>query len=62
MEDHSSDWLKACNNLKNSEGFWSSSGWTDQTEKQNKNLKTHVGQEVLGEWLKRMEIGADSVS
>jgi hypothetical protein len=31
------------------EGFWSSSGETDQTERQNKNVKTQVGQEVLGE-------------
>jgi len=40
--------------------FWSSSGETDQTEGQNKNVKTHVGQEVLGEWFKKMEIGADN--
>jgi len=41
-------------------GFWSSSGETDQTERQNKNVKTRVRQEVLGEGFKKLEIGADN--
>lgn len=53
------DWRLAiiCKTVK---WFWSSSGETDQTERQNKNVKTHVGQGVLREWLKKMEIGANN--
>jgi len=54
-----SDWKPAIIH-KTVKWFCSSSGETDQTERQNKNVKTYVGQEVLGEWLKKMEIGANN--
>jgi hypothetical protein len=54
------DWRPAiiCKTVK---GVWSSYGESDQTERQNKNVKTDVRQEVLGEWFKKKkEIGADN--